>query len=212
MASDLPELLRNSDATVQDHYSSGLLTVQTIAGNVRTYKQSDLYLLTGDEALPMAERTPKMTVSKTFKLDTLAACGGRVNQVIKHTELVSDEHILAGFHEMSLREMQTIKQDVWPNPLIVCLDPAALTQWLHEWDSSLGSPVSQADLVHCRGVMQGVLQSPQEAGFVAVPVCAGGHWTLLLLLRKPPAPDQVSGNLLELVYLDSLSDPSTSCR
>ena len=50
VASDLPELFRNSPAEVSEHYSSGLLSVQTFAGNVRTYKQSDLYLLTGDEA------------------------------------------------------------------------------------------------------------------------------------------------------------------
>ena len=212
VASGLSELLRNSPATVEEHYSdSNLLSVKTVAANVRTFPQRDLYLLTGQEKLPLPERTPHLTsATKAFKLNSLAQCGGVLNKSVKHDELLSDEHIVAGFHEMGFRALS--HKDLWPNPLILCLNPAELNHWLQQWSQSPGSPVSQKNLQTCRQRLEIFLAKKSEAGFVSVPIGNGAHWTLLLLVRQSPAPNQTEPNKIELIYKDSLTEPSPSCQ
>ena len=214
VAPGLSELLRNSAGTVDSHYlDTGLLAVATTSGSIRTFPEGDCWVLTGKEVLPMPEKTPKMTTcSKALLLTALADCGGAVDPTVKAADCLSDEHVMAGFHDMGFRALSTAKGDVWPNPLIVCLDPACLRQWLHDWNHSPGWPDSQANLQTCRNAMGAFLVQKSAAGFVSVPICAGGHWSLLLLNRQCPAPDQADHNKIELIYKDSLNPPSKTCR
>ena len=149
--------------------------------------------------------------TKEFKLYALAQCGGTVLKTVKANELLSDEHIVAGFQEMGLRGHLTPQQDVWPNPLVVCLDPSALKLWLHEWQKSPGSPVSQGYLQTCRNAMGEFLLRKSEAGFVAVPINAANHWTALLLILQASGSNQTEPNKIELLYKDSMKETSASC-
>ena len=54
----LTDLVRNSPATVLDHFSTGQVTVQTASGTVRSFRQEAVYELTGREKLPLPEKTP----------------------------------------------------------------------------------------------------------------------------------------------------------
>ena len=76
--------------------------------------------------------------------------------------------------------------------------------WLEHWKGSPGSPESQHDLHACRQEIQGLVDSPREAGFCGLTVCAGGHYTLLLLTREATPDSQEIANKFVVVYKDSL--------
>ena len=120
---DLPDLLRNSPATVQTHWSTGLVVVEAATGNARGFRQEEVYELTGSEKLPLPERLGnlKTGMTKDLKLAVLQACGAELRKKVKAKDLLESPELAAAWHELGWRAKQA--GDAWPNPYAVCLCP-----------------------------------------------------------------------------------------
>ena len=209
---NLPELLRNSQATVDTHYSTGIATVVTASGTVRSFPHDRLYQLTGKEKLPLSEIAPDMrTCTLQQKQRGLAASGAQLQTKLKANSLLETPELGAAWEELGFRAAS--KGDAWPNSLAAFLNPVVSSLWLEHWKKSPGSPDSQEDLETCRTNIAGVVSQPRQAAFVALPVTAGGHHTLLLLVRQATPDSQGEPNRLVVVYKDSLPGKgSQACR
>ncbi len=208
----LSGLLRNSPATVKEHYGTGLCTVQTVSGAVRTFPQASLYLLTGSERVPLPEQTGDLRrCHKPLKLAALADCGGQLeDKVTANTQLGTPE-LAAAWSELGFRAQQA--GDDWPSNRAVALNPVLLDHWVTSWTRSPGSPESQEALEQLRKELEGVLSQPKQAAFVGFPLCAGGHWPLLSLTREATPDSQPEANKLVVCYRDTLPGiPSETCR
>ena len=199
----LPSLLRNSPARVETHYTTGLATVMTASGTVRSFEQHKLYVLTGKEKLPLPEDTPDMRqCSLAQKQRGLAASGAQLETKLKANSLLETPELGAAWEELGFRAAS--KGDVWPNSQAIFLNPVVSAMWLAHWKHSPGSPESQYDLHCCRDQVECLLSQPRQAGFVALPIVAGGHYTLLLVARQASPDCQDVHNKFVVAYKDSL--------
>ena len=200
---DLVELLRNSPGKVNTHFSTGTVVVTVPSGTVRTFPVDRVYPLTGKEKLGLPEDTPDLkTATKEVKQRAMAACGGQVKVQIKPDTLLETPELGSAWEELGFRAVKA--GDQWPHPQAVFLNPTLSGFWLTNWGHSPGSPESQEALVLAREQVQGLVNQPRQAGFCAFPICAGGHYTLLLLVRQATPDDQTEPNKLAVVYKDSL--------
>ena len=203
---ELPELLRNSPATVQTHWSTGLVVVVAVTGNTRGFREHEVYQLTGSEKLPMAEKLGnlKSGMTKDHKLAVFQACGGELRKKVTAKDLLESPELSAAWHELGWRAKEA--GDPWPNPFAVCLNVQELSHALDQWHHSPGSSESQNCLTRIRMICRPVVAHPEERAFIQLPVHAGGHWTLLTFLRRSP------GAKLELIYRDSLWQLHQACQ
>ena len=187
VASDMPDLLRNSTATVRTHYSNGLATAELMSGSIRTYPELDLYELTGQEKLPMPEQLPNLnTVQKHQQEACLAASGGQLDTKLKRESLLESPELAAGWHEIGFRANSA--GDVWPNPMAVCLNAQEVDYYLLNYGRSPGSAESRQAVALLQGECNQLLTATDQKGFIQLPLNAGGHWTLLTFHRRPEQP------------------------
>ncbi len=208
----LSELLRNSRATVTQHYSTGLCTVETVSGAVRTFSEESLYKLTGSEQPPLPEGTGDLRrCPRQLKLAALEACGGQLEQQVTAATQLGTPELAAAWSELGLRAQ--LKGDEWPSPRAVAVNPVLLELWVTSWIRSPGSPESHEALEQLQKEVQGVVSQPRAAAVVAFPICAGGHWTLLSLSRQATPDTQEQPNKLVVTYRDTLPGlPSETCK
>ncbi len=204
----LTDLLRNSPGTVRQHYSTGLCSVETVSGTVRTFPAESLYSLTGKEKTPLPEQTGDLRrCPKPLKQAALEDSGGQlVDRVTAKTQLETPE-LAAAWSELGFRAEQA--GDEWPSQLAVSVNPVLLDLWVTVWSRSPGSPEGQEALHHFAKLLQGVQSQPRQAAFVGLPICAGGHWTLLSLAREATPDSQELANKLTLTYWDTLRGPAS---
>jgi hypothetical protein len=100
----LPDLLRNTPAVVQVHYTTGLLVVECVSGSTRSFKEELVYPLTGHEKLPLPLRTPDLRhVTKEQKAACLSACGAQLHTKLIGQTLLESPELASGWHELGFR-------------------------------------------------------------------------------------------------------------
>ena len=204
------DLVRNSPAVVQSHYDSGLVCVQLPSGSMRTFPQSDLYLLTGKEKVPLPEKTPALNkVKKQLQELALTACGGKVRAGVKRTTLLESPELNAAWHELGFRVMASGGQ--WPCRLFTALNIQEMDFAIVHWGKSPGSSESREAVTQTRSVLAAQMLEEREAACAQLPIHGGGHWTLLTLSRAATPEDQAEPNKLSVTYRDSLRKPSAAC-
>ena len=193
------------------HFDTGLVTVRLPSLSERTFLQEELYLVTGQEQLPLSEDTPDCRrAGKALLGLAMAACANQVRPLVKQdTELESPE-LDAAWHELGFRCEQA--GDDWPDPLFVKLGIAEMDWRIKEWAKAPGSLDSQTALQATRDDLAAVLLEQRKAACVELPLHAGGHWTLLTLWRAATPEGQAEAEKLTVTYRDALPLPSGACQ
>ena len=213
VAFSLTDLIRNSPGKVLDHYSTGLVTVQTASGTVRSFRQEEVYELTGSEQLALPDKTPHCNkATEQQKTRALQAVGAELQTDLTAKSQLETPELAAAWHELCFRASQA--GDLDPPALAVCWNPVLLNHWVDQWQISPGSPESQLNQVMAREAVKALLDEPRKAGFCQAIVTAGGHHSLLTFCRQEAPAGQEFPNRLAVVYRDSLNRPtgSKACR
>ena len=204
VACGLPDLIRNSIAKVTTHYLTGLVVVELISGSARTFSELDLYPVTGKEKLPMPERLPALTqVEKKMQQAALAASGAQLDCKLQKKSLLESPEIASAWHEIGFRAH--CAGDTWPNAMAVCLNPQEADWYMHNFAKAPGSAESSQAVHLLRNQCSSVMSGLGEQGFIQLPICAGGHWTLLTFHRLPEEPK------LQVMYRDALPKLHQAC-
>ena len=170
-----------------------------------------MYLLTGEEKLPLPEETPDCRkASKALLQLSLTACGGQVRPVVKHTTELESPELDAAWHELGFR--CELAGEPWPNPLLVKLSITELDWRITEWAKAPGSADSLMALAATRTDLDAVLAEPRKAACVELPLHGGGHWVLLTLWRPATPEGQDEAEKLVVTYRDALPMPSAACE
>jgi len=85
----LPELLRNTTASVLKHFVDGRCLVKCLSGTERVFAEADLYLLTGKEKLPLPSKAADMRrVPGWLRERACTECGGQATPYAKLFKII----------------------------------------------------------------------------------------------------------------------------
>ena len=211
VAPGLSGLHRNSSATVVSHYQAGnTVIVRLASGTIRDFPESQVYLLTGKEKVPLPEKLPLQSVFKHQREAALALAGGQLQTKLTAQSQLETPEVAASTAELMRRAQ--VSKAAWPQPGFVVLPAVDAMATLAFWQAGPGSEECQLGLAYLSEQLQPVLRGPDIEASICLPVCSYGHWTWLNYRRAARPAGQSEPNKWVAVYRDSLPTPSERCR
>jgi len=164
---------------------------------------SKVVLMSGKEALPLNLGFDARKVTLKQKQESFAALGGGC-QYLEAGKQVEHPELLCWW--LFLKQAMLLSSDREAvRKAAVYLDPGTAAVLAVE----AGSSLAEANLVEWRGLLLGSRKASVEGGcseLIALPIHAGGHWTLLTWQRE------AGSHQFRTTYVDSLKGGSISCR
>ena len=193
-------LWQNSKANVKKLVQPGIAEVW-MEGAVTVKTECEvrwLYVVTSKEkpSLPPLDLRKMLGMEKRLALD---AAGGEVHCILAGSQVEHPE--LSAAWEMLKARGRQVGDSTYN---CVYVEPA-VTEVLHHYSKSELAPNAVKNSEDLKKLLQGI--GPTGNALVVVPVCAGGHWTVLFFSRSSTDTDS-----WQATYYDSLKSGSASCK